>query len=969
MALVDKYEPFRKNVNFIKKYEKALNAATGSEVDANSNVSSKNIATMAPEVHKKDNIYTNRLWMHDKLTELYGEEIADEYLRQLEDHEIYRHDESGMPIGTPYCASITLYPFLFDGMTKIGGTTTAPHHLKSFIGGFINLCFAVSAQLCGAVATPEFLSYMDHFIRIEYGDEYYKNPDLVIDIKGQTLGELIDDYFAQVVYSISQPAAARGSQSIFWNIAYFDRPYFEQLFDEFVFPDGDTMKWDSVSWLQKRFMKWFNHERLKNLLTFPVESLSLLNDGNDFVDKEWADFAAEMYAEGHSFFTYTSDSVDSLASCCFSPDTKIIAKSSNGMHFISIKELYDMKWRDKPNLTVFHNGNWVSAKPIKVPASKMYHLETVNKKKFDVTANHLWPTINGLKRTDQLTEDDYLMFNTRVLDSVKEKDRKLTYEQGLLIGMYLGDGSKEDKRGPQATVHYSLNEEKYAENISKMNKGLADCGIDKEFVLHTPYNNVYPVSLYSNDFYAFIREYIEGDYAWEKHLKPDVMLQSIEFRQGILDGMYATDGGNSNRMYTTSERLSEDLELLCTSLGLITILDVVDRTDEPVVIREREYKRNRLLYCVRWYNPRSKRAREGIFKTINNSTYFKVQCVYPIEDNNEFVYCFECNEEEPFFTLPCGIITHNCRLRNGIQENQFSYTLGAGGVSTGSKCVMTINMNRLVQNTVRKYGLNPEWNKDAQDRIQEEVGIQVDKIHKYLTAFNEIVLEMRDNHMISIYDAGFIAPEKQYLTCGINGLVSGAEYLGIEISDNEAYREYVNTIMGVIFESNKQAKTTNIMFNTELVPAENLGVKNAKWDKKDGYVVNRDCYNSYFYIVEDETCNPLDKFRLQGKDFTGKLDGGAANHVNLEEHLSKEQYAMVLRYAIRTGCNYFTFNIPNSICNDCGYIEKHRFDKCPKCGSENVDYATRVIGYLTRVSKWSKERQEEGSKRYYAPGI
>ena len=969
MALIDKYEVFRKNVNFIKKYEKALNAASGSEVDANSNVSNKNIATMAPEVHKKDNIYTNRLWMHDKLTEMYGEEIADEYLRQLETHEIYRHDESGMPVGTPYCASITLYPFLFDGMTKIGGTTTAPHHLKSFIGGFINLVFAVSAQLCGAVATPEFLSYMDYFIRKEYGDQYYMNPDKVIDIKGQTLGELIDDYFAQVVYSINQPAAARGSQSCFWNIAYFDRPYFEQLFDDFRFPDGTTMKWESVNWLQKRFMKWFNRERLKNLLTFPVESLSLLNDGKDFVDKEWADFAAEMYAEGHSFFTYTSDSVDSLASCCFSPDTKIVAKSSDGVHFITIKEMYDMKWRDKRNFTVFHNGNWISAKPVKLKARQMYRLTTANKKSFDVTDNHLWPTLDGLKRTDELTTDDYLMFNIRQLDSVKEKDRKLTYEQGLLIGMYLGDGSTEDKHATP-TIHYSLNENKYLSLIDAMNKGLGHCGIDKTFTLHQPYNNVYPVALYSQELYDFIFEYVSGRYANEKHLSPDVLLQSIDFRRGILDGFYATDGGNSNRIYTTSYQLAQDMELLCTSLGIVTVIDVFDRTDEPVVIRNNIYKRNYPLYCIRWYNPKGKRQREDLFRIVNNSIYFKVAGVQQIDTDYEDVYCFECTDQtEPYFTLPSGVITHNCRLRNGIQDNQFSYTLGAGGVSTGSKCVMTMNLNRLVQNAVNANGGVREWNQSNKEAIQKAIEVQVGKLHKYLTAFNQIVLEMKDNHMISIYDAGFISPQKQYLTCGVNGLVCGAEFLGIEISNNEAYRDYVNSIMSVIFRMNKEAKTNDIMFNTEMVPAENLGVKHANWDKKDGYFVPRDCYNSYFYIVEDPNTNILDKFQLHGKEFTGQLDGGSAIHANLEEHLTKDQYANILRYAVKTGCNYFTFNIPNSICNDCGHIEKHRFEKCPKCGSENVDYATRVIGYLVRVSKWSKERQEEAKKRYYAPGV
>lgn len=213
---VDKYLSYRKDLNFIKKYCAAQNAASGSEVDANSNVSNKNIATMAPEIHKKDNIYANRLMMHDVLTEKFGQEVADKYLEQLEKHEIYRHDESGMPVGTPYCASITLYPFLFDGMKQLGGTTSAPKHLQSFLGGFINLVFAVSAQLCGAVATPEFLSYMDYFIRKAYGNDYYKHTEQLVELgnRGRSIDEVITDGFAQVVYSLNQPAAARGSQSV-----------------------------------------------------------------------------------------------------------------------------------------------------------------------------------------------------------------------------------------------------------------------------------------------------------------------------------------------------------------------------------------------------------------------------------------------------------------------------------------------------------------------------------------------------------------------------------------------------------------------------------------------------------------------------------------------------------------------------------------------------------------------------------
>ena len=255
--------------------------------------------------------------MYQKLTEMYGVDLAEEYLRQLEDHEVYRHDETGL-IGQPYCASVTLYPFLFKGNTTIGGTSDAPKNLSSFNGAFINLVFALAAQFCGAISTPEWLAYLDYFIRKEYGDEYYLHADELADLSSRhrTIDKIITDSFEQVVYSLNQPAAARGNQSVFWNIAYFDKPYFEGMFQNFVFPDGTPMQWDSVNWLQKRCMNWLNDERRRKILTFPVETLNLLDDGHDYVDQEWKDFAAEMWAKGHSFFVYRSDSVDSLSSCC-----------------------------------------------------------------------------------------------------------------------------------------------------------------------------------------------------------------------------------------------------------------------------------------------------------------------------------------------------------------------------------------------------------------------------------------------------------------------------------------------------------------------------------------------------------------------------------------------------------------------------------------------------------------------------
>ena len=201
----------------------------------------------------------------------------------------------------------------------------------------------------------------------------------------------------------------------------------------------------------------------------------------------------------------------------------------------------------------------------------------------------------------------------------------------------------------------------------------------------------------------------------------------------------------------------------------------------------------------------------------------------------------------------------------------------------------------------------------------------------------------------------------------MNGLVEAAEFLKIKISDNPEYEHFVQEVLGLIEKYNKKyySKEDGLMFNCEMIPAENVGVKHAKWDREDGYFVPRDCYNSYFYVVEDDSLTILDKFKLHGAPYIQHLTGGSALHLNLDEHLSKEQYRQLLRVASAEGCNYFTFNIPNTICNDCGHIDKRYLKECPHCHSKNVDYMTRIIGYLKRISNFSQGRQEEAHRRYY----
>ena len=592
-------------LQFLSDYCESVNAATGSKYDANANVEHKNIATLIGELPKSNFIRLNRRLLTDRIKKMYGKELADEYIDKLTHHFIYKNDETSL---ANYCASITMYPWL------IGGNSTAPTNLKSFAGGFINMVFMVSSMLSGACATPEFLMYMNYFIGKEYGKDYYKRADEQADmsLKKRTIDKVITDYFEQIVYSLNQPTGARNYQAVFWNVAYYDKYYFQSIFGEFYFPAGSQPDWEGLSWLQKRFMKWFNRERTKTLLTFPVETMALLTDENgEPKDEEWGDFTAEMYAEGHSFFTYMSDNADSLSSCC--------------------------------------------------------------------------------------------------------------------------------------------------------------------------------------------------------------------------------------------------------------------------------------------------------------------------------------------------------RLRNEITDNGFSYTLGAGGVSTGSKSVLTINLNRCIQTAVN----------EKKDYL-EELGKVIDLCHKVQLAYNENLKDLQEHGMLPLFDAGYINIGRQYLTIGINGLVEAAEFMGLKITPNEDYKKFVQGILGLIEKYNKQYRTKDVMFNCEMIPAENVGVKHAKWDREDGYFVPRDCYNSYFYVVEDDSLSIIDKFKLHGAPYIEHLTGGSALHMNLEEHLSKQQYAQLLKVAAQEGCNYFTFNIPNTVCKDCGHIDKRYLHECPKCGSKNIDYMTRIIGYLKRVSNFSQPRQEEAARRFYA---
>lgn len=946
---------------FIDNYIKAHNAAEGSAVDANSNVVSKNVATLASELNKDINVQIKRYCISQKIKEMFGEDLAKEYNRQIENHEIYIHDESH-PF-YDYCASVTLYPFLLNGLKGLGGESVAPKHLESFCGGFINLVFALSSQLAGAVATVEFLLCFDYFARKDYGDNYL-----------ETHKKDIENALQQVIYSMNQPASARGFQAVFWNISIFDDNYLKSLFGEFVYPDFSKPNFTTVKKLQAFFMDWFNEERRKALLTFPVVSAALVVDPeNGPLDQEFLDMCAEQDAKGNSFFKYESDSVDSLASCCFSGEQKVLVRAGDK----HVGKVYYQRFdklgltKDGPNrknFLIYHNGSWVKGKLIDLPKRSMYKVTTSNNKVIVVSDNHLNPCLRGDVETKKLTTDDYLLFNTRVLNAVPEQDKKLTYEQGYVIGAFLGDGSfgTRTKNGIY-DINFSLNKtaklQRSVENFKEVLKQFnSDANVN---ISLSSDSELVPVRMSCKSLVEFIQYWTnwkEGTLSFNKTLNLECLLQSLEFREGILAGWYDTDGGNSNRCYTTSPELAEHMEVLITSLGMNSIINISDRTGE-VAFEEngKQYMRKYPLYCVRWYNSKNKRSMQDVYIIRNNSIYFKIKSIEKVNYNDR-IYCFEMeNQNEPYFTLPNGLITHNCRLRNQLQDNTFSFTLGAGGTQAGSINVITININRLVQNTIRQ-------NKD----IETELKIQVEKIHKYQVATKAYYLDYFNAGMMPLYTLGFLSLDKKFLTIGINGFVEAAEFMGYTIDNNPEYIGFTSKLLKVIYDTNKEGKQKyKVMFNTEFVPAENLGVKNYAWDKADGYKVptDRECYNSYLYKVEDTDIDAIDKFILHGKQNLQYLDGGSALHLNLEEYPTKESYKKLYCIAAKTGCNYWTTNVKVTICEDCGYINKHTVNECTKCHSHNISYATRVIGYLRKISNFSPERQKEADRRFYTKVI
>lgn len=975
----------KERLDYMNKYANSKdNAASISETDANANVSIKNVANLDGEVYKANNRLIQRLRIKNKLTELFPE-VAKQYEEDINNYIIYPHDESQVPTHKNYCMAATLYPLMTEGTGNIDGVTpSAPNDLQSFSGQVTNLLFLLSSQVRGAVALGDYFVALNYYVIKEFGDKWYNKLDCETSsyhcMIHRTIKDVICKSMKQFIYGINQPAGNRSYNSPFSNINFFDKYYYEAIFKDFYYPDGTKPEWVSIDKLQRIFMELLRELRLKKPLTFPVTSVCMLHDNNDCLDIDCKNWVADEWAKGSSFFLYLSNNPTSISSCCFSKDTKVLWKNSyDGVKYTTLEELHNTKWEPyKKNLRIFHNGSWIKGKSVKLPNRQMYKVTTFNNKEFVISDNHINVTLNGEKTTDNLTTNDYLMFNTLSLNRTVENDEHLTYAQGLLVGLFIGDGTFGNYVCLDGSVHHfqlSLNESKW----NKVKNILSTLG---EFKLGTIYNNVYPIHCYNKELTTFIAKWTTNEpnntYAYNKRLNLNCLLQSKEFRQGILDGWYITDGGNSNRCYTISKDLVDCMEILCTSLGLQTIIDISDRTDEAVVIRGEEYNRNHPLYCLRWYVEANHRANKTTTKSWikhNNSIYWRIKSIEPVEYNDS-IYCIQCNNhEEPYFTLPCGLITHNCRVQNEITENTFNSTTGLTGIMTGSANVITLNLNRIIQNWWKENSDPNNFSLNLYKESIEKYLINIlERVYKYQIAYKTISYEMEDSGMYSSSNAGYIYTSKLYCTIGVIGYCEAAEFLGFKVNNNSEYKDFLKFIFNIIKEQNKlhsiHDKKRPFVFNTEAIPGENLAVKLYEQDKKDGYYVPKDqnLYSSYFFKQWDKDISILDKLKLHNRDINVYCGGGQACHLHLDEHLSKEQYLKIIDVAVHEGCNYFTFNVPMSECLDCKHVVNAPIKECPKCHSKKIDWWVRIIGFLRPLSSYSKARFIEANNRVYSKG-
>lgn len=792
---------------YIKDYMKSQNAATGSKFDSNANVTMKNVTTLAGELQKGKFIQLNRSRMRDMNMKLWGPVVAKEYDRMLESHELYKHDETA-PI-YPYCVAITMYPMLLNGLRDLGGISRPPKHLRSFCGIFVNMVFTIAAQFAGAVATPEFLMYFDYFCRKEWGDDYFKKEGDIVEVNAspRTIEKVIEDYFQNVVYYLNQPAAARNFQCVTENTQLWTPQGFKYLKE---LKEGDyCYVWENgiykIQKINKLNVYDYNSDRDGKLIRFSGRNYQQTVTQSHRVvykvpntDKFAVREAMELY--GHSKLSCPIAGTlenkedypiwDELLRLC----TYALTDGS----VIETHGKYRLTYYMSPNRTGFNEvTQCLNSLGIgyTVVSSKVSQFGTVNE--IRLTSTDSYNICRQLENTKKKIPGFFRRLSQRqariVLNCWAKSDGQQLRDGRLLmqcdneeiasalqeVVLLAGYGSSieyhktpklDGTEGRTLYVATYLRDCKRVSNYEKVSyTGKVWCPTTDAGVVVFRESNGVPYisgnSVFWNISY-FDKNYFEGIFG------------DFVFPDGTKPSWESLDWLQRKFMkWFNKERTKDLLTFPVETMALLT-------DGEDVLDKE----------------------------------YADFTAEMQTEGHSFFVYM----SDSPDSLSSC------CRLRNEVQGNQFSYSLGAGGVATGSKSVMTLNINRLVQDAVAK-----------KLSIQEYLREKVQLVHKFQTSYNELLKEFLKAGMLTVYNAGFIDLRKQYLTIGVNGVVEAAEFLGIKAKDTEDYQAFIQMILSTISEENKKARTKELMFNTEFVPKRSGHIKSLLIDLELPYGTTR----------------------------------------------------------------------------------------------------------------------------------
>ena len=661
--------------HFAKTFFKAAaqgGATADVSVDANANVTNNDAIAFRAEFSKpaqRLNSYY-RLWKI--LAETHGNIVANNIIEAQLTGAIYINDATDLQMA--YCWNFSCMDIAMTGLPFIDKIKCKPpKHLTAFKSQVEQFLNVASNSVLGATGLADLLIVMGHYVdkalrtRSDDGYRFQSEKDVWRYVKSLV---------TSLIYTLNQPMRA-GVQSSFTNISVYDTAFLTKMLDGYVFPDVGSPRLSTVRELQKILLDVMNDELARTPVTFPVVTACFaVDEKGNLLDEEFAKFIARKNQK-FGFINIYCGKTSTLSSCCFDGAQKTLTRSSDGVNLLTFKELHQANHSQyKRNLTIFHNGNWVKGRVIKVDGKNVYKVMTVNNKELLVTSDHINCTLRGDIETTKLTTEDYLMFSSLPLGGMSKSG--LGYDEGYLVGAYLGDGSFDKDNG----IILSLNEVKVDAIKPKLMAVIEKYGFN-DSISESEKGELRSLRVYDRRLVDFIKQWVKGRNCVDKSINMDCLCESEEFRRGIIDGMYATDGGNSNRIYTTSDHIRDGLEAILTSLGMHSIIDTSDRTNEPVVIRGESFTRNYPLHCIRWYARGNKRDLNDLRIIRNNSVYFKVKSI-ELVGNPESVYCFEVkNEDEPYFTLPNGVITHNCRLRSNIDEHEYHNSFGAGSTKIG----------------------------------------------------------------------------------------------------------------------------------------------------------------------------------------------------------------------------------------------------------------------------------------------